>query len=93
MSKKLQAFESSFLLPIEWIRAEKYTQITGESMEAIYSHIRDGDWAAGKHYKRTGQRTLWINIREAQEWVREQPHVETVVKAQSMLQKPNLQGV
>lgn len=69
------------ILPIDLIRAELYSQITGESMEAIYSHIRDGDWAAGKHYKRTGQRTLWINIKEAQEWIRKQPHVETVVKA------------
>ena len=69
------------ILPIEFIRAELYCQITGESMEAIYGHIRDGEWAAGKHYKRTGQRTLWINIKEAQEWIRKQPHVETVVKA------------
>lgn len=69
------------VLPIDWIRAEKYCQITGESMEAIYGHIRDGDWAAGKHYKRTGQRTLWINIREAQDWIWKQPHVETVVNA------------
>lgn len=68
------------ILPIDWIRAEKYSQLTGEPMEAIYGHIRDGDWAAGKHYKRTGQRTLWINIKEAQEWIRKQPHVETVVK-------------
>lgn len=68
------------VLPIEWIRAEAYCSVTGESMEAIYIHIRDGDWAAGKHYKRTGQRTLWINIKEAQEWIRKQPHVETVVK-------------
>lgn len=81
MAKNLTHHELLALLPIEWVRAEKYCQITGESMEAIYSHIRDGDWAAGKHYKRTGPRTLWINIKEAQEWVRKQPHVETVVKA------------
>jgi len=66
-------------LPIQWIRAERYCFFTGETTEAIYGHIRNGDWAAGKHYKRTGQRTLWINIIEAQEWIRKQPHVETVV--------------
>lgn len=69
------------ILPIDWVRAELYCQITGESIESIYAHIRNSDWAAGKHYKRTGQRTLWINIKEAQEWIKKQPHVETVVKA------------
>lgn len=29
------------ILPIEFIRAELYCQITGESMEAIYGHIRE----------------------------------------------------
>lgn len=69
------------LFPIQWVRAEKYCQLTGESIESIYTHIRNSDWAAGKHYKRTGQRTLWINIKEAQEWIERQPHIETVVKA------------
>ena len=81
MANKRETFDPWSLLPIEWVRAERYSQITGETIEAIYSHIRDGDWAAGKHYKRTGQRTLWVNIKEAQEWVAKQPHVETVVKA------------
>lgn len=71
---------ANVILPIDWIRAELYCQITGETMEAIYSHIRECNWAAGKHYKRTGQRTLWINVKEAQEWIKKQPHVETVVK-------------
>lgn len=72
---------ANVILPIDWVRAELYCQITGESMDAIYDRIREASWAAGKHYKRTGQRTLWINIKEAQEWIRKQPHVETVVKA------------
>jgi hypothetical protein len=80
------------ILPIDFIRAELYCQITGESMEAIYGHIRDGNWAAGKHYKRTGQRTLWINIKEAQEWIRKQPHVETVVKASRKASKSAMEN-
>lgn len=74
-------YDQMVFLPIQWVKAERYCQLTGETMEAIYGHIREGEWAAGKHYKRTGQRTLWINIKEAQEWIRKQPHVETVVKA------------
>ena len=67
-------------LPLGWIRAEMYCHLTGETMESIYTHIREFEWAAGKHYKRTGKRTLWINYPEAQEWVSKQPHVESEVK-------------
>lgn len=65
------------ILPIEWIRAARYSAVTGDPAEAVESRIRDGLWAAQKHYKRTGPRTLWINLREAQAWVANQPHVET----------------
>jgi hypothetical protein len=37
---------AQLVLPIDFIRAELYCQITGESMEAIYSNIRDGNCAA-----------------------------------------------
>lgn len=67
-------------LPLGWIRAEFYCQVTGEPMESVYGRIRDFSWAAGKHYKRTGKRTLWVNYPEAQEWIKAQPHVESEVK-------------
>ena len=65
-------------LPIEWIRASRYSDLTGEPMDAIYERITDGLWAAGKHYKRTGKRTLWINLPAVTEWINSQPHVEAV---------------
>lgn len=64
------------ILPVEWIRAEQYCNVTGETMHTVQSRIRDGIWAAGKHYKRTGPRTLWINLPSVNEWVKNQPHVE-----------------
>jgi hypothetical protein len=64
-------------LPVKWVRAEIYCRSTGEPMDTVLTRIRDGIWAAGKHYKRTGPRTLWINLIEATKWVDQQPHVET----------------
>lgn len=64
------------VLAMEWVRAAKYCELTGEPMETVESRIRAGEWAAGKHYKRTGPRTLWINLHEANQWVANQPHVE-----------------
>lgn len=65
---------------LSWVRAERYCEMSGEPLSAVNDRIHNGIWASGKHYKRTGQRTLWVNISEAQEWVRKQPHVETVVR-------------
>lgn len=66
------------ILPIEWVRAERYCDASGENIDAVYKHINEGDWAAGKHYKRTGKRTLWINIPAVNKWISQQPHVESV---------------
>lgn len=60
-----------------WVRAEKYCEDSGEPMSAILDRIRNGEWAAGKHYKRTGPRTLWINRQGVEEWINLKPHVES----------------
>ncbi len=60
----------------EWVRAHRYCEITGDPMEAVESRIRGGIWAAGKHYKRTGPRTLWISLPEADKWVSNHQNVE-----------------
>lgn len=59
-----------------WVRAEKYCEETGDPINTVMDRIRSGEWAANKHYKRTGPRTLWINRLAADEWVNQQPHVE-----------------
>lgn len=64
-------------LPVKWVRAEAYCRLTGEPMETVVKRAQEGKWAAGKHYKRTGPRTLWINLIEASKWVDQQPHVES----------------
>lgn len=61
---------------LSWVRVERYCELTGESINTVLERIRDGEWAAGKEYKRTGQRTLWVNLGEANEWVAKQAHVE-----------------
>lgn len=61
---------------LSWVRVEKYCDETGEPINTVLDRIRDGEWAANKHYKRTGPRTLWINRQEVEEWISNQPHVE-----------------
>lgn len=65
-------------LPIEWVRASKYVELTGDPLDTVEYRIREGAWAAGLQYKRTGPRTLWINLRKVTEWLNNQKHIETV---------------
>jgi len=66
------------VLVLSWVRVEKYCDLTGEPINTVLDRIRDGKWAAKKHYKRTGPRTLWINPQEADKWISQQPHVEAM---------------
>lgn len=77
MSKHQPAAEGHAALSINWIRAEKYCALTGDPIHSVHERIRAGVWAAGKHYKRTGPRTLWINIRSTEQWIEQQPDAET----------------
>lgn len=63
---------------LSWVRVEKYCEMTGEPLNTVLDRVRDGKWAAKKHYKRTGPRTLWINPQEADQWISQQPHVEAM---------------
>jgi len=64
------------LIVLSWVRAEKYCEDSGEPMTTVLTRTHSGEWAAGKHYKRTGPRTLWINMQEVDNWISQQPHVE-----------------
>ena len=61
---------------LSWVRVEKYCEMSGEPLDAVHTRIRSGEWAAGKHYKRTSQRVLWINCTAVEQWIDQQPHVE-----------------
>lgn len=69
------------VIKLEWIRAQRYCDLKGESLEAVHDRIKVGIWAAGIHFKRTGQRTLWINWENVNEWLQKQPHQESSLAA------------
>ena len=66
------------VIPITWVRAEKYCEVSGVTLYTLQELIREGAIAATKHYKRTGPRTLWVNLEQMNKWVESQPHVESL---------------
>jgi hypothetical protein len=55
----------------EWVRAEKYFEMTGTPVETIRHYRKKGIWLVGKHLA-TVQNRLHVNIKEADAWIKEQ---------------------
>lgn len=77
------------IFPVKWMRLEAYCAASGEAQEVVRKRIRDGEWAAGMHYKRTNPRTAWINLQEVTKWIEKQPHVEAYCPKASKSAKAN----
>lgn len=66
------------MLPLTWVRAERYCELTGEPLNTVRDRASNGIWAPGLHFKRIGQRTLVLNLNAITDWFNKQPHVESV---------------
>ena len=60
---------------IRWVHPEKWAELTGRSLDYLNERIRLKEWAEGVHYKRTSERTLWLNLEAIDEWVQKLPCV------------------
>lgn len=55
----------------EWVRAEKYFELTGTPVETVRHYRKKGVWLVGKHLA-TVQNRLHVNIKEVDAWIKEQ---------------------
>jgi hypothetical protein len=56
--------------PVTWVKLEKYTELTGDSMDSVQSRRQIGRWLDGVQCKIVSGR-LWINLPAAQRWIEE----------------------
>lgn len=54
--------------PIEWVKLEKYAEITGDSIDAVMGRRKLGKWLEGQQCKIVDGR-VWVNLRAAEKWV------------------------
>jgi hypothetical protein len=54
--------------PVTWVKLEKYTELTGDSMDAVQARRRLGKWIDGKQCKIVDGR-LWVNLPAVEEWI------------------------
>ena len=55
----------------EWVRAEKYFELTGTPVETVRHYRKKGIWLIGKHVA-TVKNRLHVNIKEADAWIKNQ---------------------
>jgi len=53
--------------PIEWVKLEKYAEITGDTVEAAKHRIKSGKWVHGDQCKIVDGR-LWVNLKAVERW-------------------------
>ena len=54
--------------PIVWVKLEKYTELTGDSMDSVQSRRKAGKWLDGNQCKVVDGR-IWINLQAVDNWV------------------------
>lgn len=54
--------------PINWVKLEKYAEMTGDSVDAVMARRKAGKWLDGNQCKIVDGR-LWINLQAVEGWV------------------------
>ena len=70
MNKPIEVSPPISVTP-EWVRAEKYYELTGVPVETVRHYRKTGVWLAGKHVA-TVKNRLHVNIKEADAWIKNQ---------------------
>lgn len=60
--------------PIDWVRINRYCELTGETPDSV-KHKRDkGLWLEGIHYRKAADGKLWYNLTEINKWLQTSTH-------------------
>ena len=56
--------------PCEWVKLKKYSQLTGDTSSAVHARRHKGQWIDGRHTMLAPDKKIWVNLEEAQKWVK-----------------------
>ncbi|ATD63994.1 excisionase [Janthinobacterium svalbardensis] len=55
---------------MEWVKLERYAEISGDTVDAVQARRKAGKWLNGRECKLVDGR-LWINIPAVSQWIEE----------------------
>jgi hypothetical protein len=54
--------------PLEWVKLDRYVELSGDTVDAVQSRRKAGKWLDGEQCKVVDGR-LWINLPAVEEWI------------------------
>lgn len=61
--------EVTAVLPIDWVKATKYEELTGHTVGQVRHLRRSGVWLEGRQWKFGPDGKVWVHMKRAQKWV------------------------
>jgi hypothetical protein len=59
---------SAAAYPLEWVKLDRYVELSGDSMDAVQARRKTGKWLDGEQCKMVDGR-LWVSLPAVQEWI------------------------
>jgi hypothetical protein len=72
---------------LEWVRASKYYELSGETKDSVTYKRTSGKWVEGVHWRIAPDGMVWVNLVEVEKWVTGN-QVATLKAVRQRKQKP-----
>ena len=72
---------------LEWVRASKYYELSGETEGTVTTKRSSGQWIEGVHWRIAPDNRVWVNLVEVEKWVTGN-QVATLKAVRQRKQKP-----
>lgn len=60
---------SAYVSPLNWIKLNKYCEMSGDTPDAVHARRRKKQWEDGVHCRVGPDGNLWINPAEVNKWI------------------------
>lgn len=62
------ATKTATAYPMEWVKLDRYLELSGDTMDAVQARRKTGKWLDGEQCKMVDGR-LWISLPAVEKWV------------------------
>jgi len=59
---------------IDWVRIERYCELTGETTQSVKTKRNNGMWLQGVQYEKKPDGVIWYNLTEIHKWLAKPSH-------------------
>ena len=53
---------------LQWVKLNKYYELSGETRNTVYKKRRNGLWLEGREYRVADDGVMWVNLEAVNSW-------------------------